>query len=162
MSNHLSEAQQDALLNLVEQAERIEQQIADMNGAKSDLYKSAVNFDLDPKAVRNKVSERRKIAKDPEKFRADQDKLDVYELALEAAGKRRSKASRAVQSPQAAQETPVAPVSAPANGKIDAASRTRTENPPHDPETGEVSEIAEPVFQSAPDAGDVPDFLRRA
>lgn len=138
----LSEAQQDALLTLVEQAEGIEAQIDKLNADKSALYKTAADFALDPKAVKAKVTERRKVRRDPDGVAAALARLDEYQLALDAAERRKASKGSRVPSHQTERETHSAPAAGPANGIVETPSRARARagDVPHDPATGEIIE----------------------
>lgn len=71
------------LRSVIDRVERIEEEIAGLNGDKSGIYDDAKAFGLDVKVVKALVAKRRKLAKDPNAFTEQQDALEMYEAALE-------------------------------------------------------------------------------
>lgn len=73
----------DKLKSFVERVERLEEEIAGLNGDKRDLYAEAKGQGFDVKAVKRVVAYRRK---DPDEAREADDLFDTYLHAVQGTG----------------------------------------------------------------------------
>lgn len=74
----------EMLRSYVERIERLEGEIATLNGDKSDVYTEAKGKGFDVPALKAVIGQRRKIAKDPIKFEDFENMVDVYRNTLES------------------------------------------------------------------------------
>lgn len=152
MSNLYSERQQDALLEIVEQVEAIETEIAGRNKDKAEAYKTAKDFAIEPTHIRAFVAERRRRLRNEEA--ADRIDMAMAEMAtaVEAAKRRRGRPT-----PDSPLISPTAHASPGAGHSADFLAHTRVhvhprEPPDHDAETGEIIEPGTQSDLSAPPA----------
>lgn len=185
MSNMYSEAQQDAILEAVEQIEAIEIDIEVLNGSKADCYQELKNVSVDPSHVKLLVAENRRYRRNREK--AEQQDIAVAALqgAVEAAKARRAaklkpteeRAVKALKTQPGAIVAETAPTRAQAQVREDLPRDAETgeiiepEAPPLDVQTAVSPEAIDEVLAVSPlpvsaldlnDAGEIPAFLRRA
>lgn len=85
MSNigHNSGVSAARLLGFVTRIERIDDEIAERNQDKSEIYQEAKGEGWDLPALKALIAERRKKAKDPQKFAEKNSFLDLYRATLE-------------------------------------------------------------------------------
>jgi uncharacterized protein (UPF0335 family) len=66
------------LRSFVERIERLDEEIAGLNGDKRDLYSEAKSSGFDPAALKTVVGIRRKQSRDPQLFEERESLVDLY------------------------------------------------------------------------------------
>jgi uncharacterized protein (UPF0335 family) len=93
----------EAIYNAVNRVERIEEEVAERNADKSEVFKDLKAKGLDPKIVKALVGERRKKRKDPAGAQEQEALLDLYRDAFEMVDERKKTGHARVQVREAAE-----------------------------------------------------------
>lgn len=136
MSERIRNASEARLRSFVSRIERLDDEIADLNSDKSEVYKEAKGEGFDVPAMRELIAKRRKMAKDPAKFEEHREILEMYEAAM-ASGTRvatRARTTPPTSTPHDAETGEVlGDAPAPAAAEIGAAAYAEEPPSPSDP-----------------------------
>lgn len=95
MTNPTEQTTGRQILAFVERVERLEAEISDLNHDKAEVYAEAKGNGFDVRALKEIVSRRRKVARDPQGAEELAAAIELYEAAIEEAELRASVPSRA-------------------------------------------------------------------
>ena len=103
MSDAIGGIAAEAIYNAVIRVEQIEEEIAERNADKSEIFKDLKAKGLDPKAIKAFIAERRKKRKDPAGAQEREAILDLYRDAFEMVDERKKNGHARVQVREAAE-----------------------------------------------------------